>query len=340
MMPLEKTQVNGEVVGLNGALHVLACLREADQFVMCAHEKPDGDVLGSGFALGLALKSLTKRVVYFLDDEVPKNLQFLPESELTQRTFEGGSADAVFVFLDMSDKSRAGGALQWVPADRIMNIDHHLGNKRFGRWNYVLESEAATGSLILNLIVGLGVPVTAELATCLLTTIISDTGCFMYSNASPHTIRLASSLMEAGADKEKITDHLYQQRSFQGQKVLGRALDTAALTDDGICYSVVTQAMLQEFGACHEDLEDVVGALRAIEGCDVAVLLKETPELDFRLSLRSRGRLNVMKIAKTLGGGGHFRAAGASVAGPVDAAIERVLLAVRNEMHARSRDAV
>jgi len=323
----------------DGAADVLACLRGHERFVMCAHEKPDGDVLGSGYALGLALKSLGKRVAYFLDDDIPKNLRFLPEWRHSQRTFDGIDGDALFIFFDMSDQSRAGHALQWVPKERIVNIDHHLGNKHFGRWNYVNETEAATGSLVLGLILSLGAPVTTDIATCLLATLISDTGCFQYSNASPHTMRLGAALIEAGADKDLITEQLYYTRTFAGQKVLGRALEAAQLTDDGICYSVVTQSMLDEFGATHEDLEDVVGALRVVEQCEVAALFKEAEDGIFRLSMRSRGRFNVMEVARALGGGGHFRAAGATVPGPRDAAIAKVLNAIRVEMANEARAA-
>src|SRR5579872_3509949 len=313
---------------------VLEALREHRHFVMCAHEKPDGDVLGSGFALGLALRALGKDVKYFLDDEVPKNLQFLPDSEKTQPTFDGVRDDAIFVFLDMSDQSRAGSALAWVSPERIVNVDHHLGNRRFGRWNYVLESEAATGVLILNLITALHQPITPDIATCLLTTLISDTGCFLYSNARPNTLRLAAALVNVGANKDLITEQLYQTRTFSGQKVLGRTLELAVLTDDGICYSVVSQALLEEFGATHEDLEDVVGALRAVDRCEVAALLKESDDGSYRLSLRSRGRFNVMRMAQRLQGGGHFRAAGATLSGPFEAALSRMLEAVRLEMAA------
>jgi phosphoesterase RecJ-like protein len=333
------TTTNGSSAPPPGAKGVLECLRSNRQFVMCAHEKPDGDVLGSGFALGMALKRIGKDVCYFLDDDVPANLRFLPESQLTQRTFDGVADDAIFVFLDMSDQWRAGKALNWVPPERIINIDHHLGNHRFGRWNLVVESEAATGSLALGLIVALGVPITPDIATCLLAAIISDTGCFMYSNADPHTIRLAASLMEAGAQKDRINEQLYQTRTFSGQKVLGRALDTATLTDDGICYSVVTRAMLEEFGATYEDLEDVVGALRAVDRCEVSALLKEAPDGTFRVSMRSRGRINVMAAAKKLGGGGHFRAAGATINASQDQALSDVLAAIRAEMAEAARAA-
>ncbi|MDQ6780820.1 MAG: bifunctional oligoribonuclease/PAP phosphatase NrnA [Candidatus Eremiobacteraeota bacterium] len=327
------TTTNGRASGVADPT-LVACFRDHRQFVMCAHEKPDGDVLGSGFALGLALSAMGKDVKYFLDDEVPKNLQFLPNAEKTQRTFEDVGEDAVFVFLDMSDQSRAGQALQWVPAERIVNVDHHLGNRRFGRWNYVLEAEAATGVLVLNLIAALGEKITPDIATCLLTTLISDTGCFLYSNAKPHTLRLAAALVNVGANKDLITEQLYQTRTLSGQKVLGRTLDEAVLTDDGICYSVVSQALLEEFGATHEDLEDVVGALRAVDRCEVAALLKESPDGSYRLSLRSRGRFNVMSMAKRLDGGGHFRAAGATLPGPLPSALSRTLEAVRVEMAA------
>ncbi|HXW50947.1 MAG TPA: bifunctional oligoribonuclease/PAP phosphatase NrnA [Candidatus Acidoferrales bacterium] len=317
-----------------GPAAVLEALREHRHFVMCAHEKPDGDVLGSGFALGLALKAMGKTVHYFLDDEVPRNLRFLPDADKTQRALVGVDKDALYVFMDMSDRARADEALASVPQDRIVNIDHHLGNKRFGRWNYVVEAEAATGILVLNLISGLRQTITKDIATCLLTAVISDTGCFMYSNATPSTLRVAATLMDLGADKDLITEQLYQTRSFSGQKILGRVLDDFVLTDDGICYSAVSQTLLEEFGATHEDLEDVVGALRAVDHCEVAALLKESPDGSYRLSLRSRGRVNVMEAARALGGGGHFRAAGATLPGPFAHALERMLGAVRAEMDA------
>ncbi len=328
------TKSNGQPGEAPGG-DVLEALRSHRQFVMCAHENPDCDVLASGFALGLALKRLGKDVKYFLDDDVPRNLTFLPESGLTQRNFDGVADDALFIFFDMSDQARAGKALAWVPHERIVNIDHHLSNTRFGRWNYVREHEAATGVLVLHLIVGLHVEVSKDIAECLLSAILSDTGCFMYSNATPDTLRIGAALIEAGADKDRITEQLYQTRTFAAQKILGRTLDAAVLTDDGICYSVVTQAMLADIGADSEDLEEVVGALRAVDRSQVAALLKEQPDGTFRLSLRSRGRVNVMAIAKALGGGGHFRAAGAPLSGPADAALAKVLSAVRAQMAVR-----
>jgi phosphoesterase RecJ-like protein len=168
-----------------------------------------------------------------------------------------------------------------------------------------------------------------------LSAILSDTGCFRYSNATSDTLRIGAALIDAGADKDRITEQLYQTRTFAAQKILGRTLDAAVLTDDGICYSVVTQAMLTGIGADNEDLEEVVGALRAVDRSQVAALLKEQPDGTFRLSLRSRGRVNVMAIAKALGGGGHFRAAGAPLSGPADAALAKVLSAVRAEMAVR-----
>jgi phosphoesterase RecJ-like protein len=333
-MNAKPASADGRLTPAQGAAAVISALREHRHFVMCAHEKPDGDVLGGGFALGLALKALGKMVYYFLDDEVPRTLRFLPDADKVQRTFDGIPEDALYVFIDMSDRARAGEALAWVPQSQLINIDHHLGNKRFGRWNYVSEAEAAAGVLVLNVITGLGLAVDAAIATCILTAIISDTGCFMYSNADPGTLRLAAALQNLGADKDLIVEHLYQTRSARGQKILGRVLDDFVLTDDGICYSSVSQPMLKEFGATHEDLEDVVGALRAVEHCEVAALLKESPDGSYRLSLRSRGRVNVMEAAKALGGGGHFRAAGATLEGPLPSALKRMLEAVRAEMAA------
>ncbi|MBV8602270.1 MAG: DHH family phosphoesterase, partial [Candidatus Eremiobacteraeota bacterium] len=172
------------------AQEVVAELLRRTHFVMVSHQKPDGDTLGAGLALGLALKQLGKRVWYFQDETIPRNLRFLPDSELVTRALPPDlPADALFVFCDMSNTARGGESLPPLRRENILDIDHHLGNERFGAFNYVLETECSTGTCVMRLLRELPVTITPEIATCLLTTIMTDTGGFMHSNTTADVLR-------------------------------------------------------------------------------------------------------------------------------------------------------
>jgi bifunctional oligoribonuclease and PAP phosphatase NrnA len=306
-------------------------LRKRDSFVMVSHVKPDGDTLGSGLALGIALKRLGKRVAYFQQDSVPRNLRFLPDADLVSKDLPPDlPADTLYVFCDMSDRSRAGELLGPVERENVLDIDHHLGNSRFGKLNFVLESECSTGSAIMHLLRGLGVPVDGAIATCILATVMTDTGGFMHSNTTPAALELAAELMRAGADKEEITEEIFLRKRVAATKLLGRIIDAMRFEHDGrYCYSYVDDAMLAATGADGEDTEDVVNTLLGQDGVDVAALFKAI-DGEIRISLRSGGRLNVQAAAQRLGGGGHYRASGLTYRGPLDdafAAVEGALVA-------------
>lgn len=304
---------------------VVAELRKRPAFVMVSHVKPDGDTLGAGLALGLALKRLGKRVHYFQQDPVPRNLRFLPDSEFVTRDVpQDLPADTLWVFCDMSDTARAGEFLPEIDRRNVLDIDHHLGNSNFGFLNYVLPHECSTGTCVMHLMRGLGVEVDEAIATCLLTTIMTDTGGFMHSNTTPEVLMLSAELMNAGANKEQITDEIFANKRLAALKLLGRALDEAQVAHDGrYVWSFVDEAMLAECHADGEDTEEIVGHLRSIEGVEVAALFKAY-DGDVRVSLRSNGRINVQAAASRLGGGGHFRASGLTFNGPLAAAVTAV----------------
>lgn len=306
-------------------------LRRRGSFVMVSHVKPDGDTLGSGLALGLTLKRLGKRVSYYQQDCVPRNLRFLPDAELVTRELPPDlPVDTLYVFCDMSDHTRAGELLGPVERDNMLDIDHHLGNALFGKLNYVLENECSTGSAIMHLLRGLEVPIDRPIATCILATIMTDTGGFMHSNTTPATLELAAELMRLGADKEEITEEIFLRRRVAATKLLGRIIDAMRFERDGrYCYSYVDDAMLTDTGADGEDTEDIVNTLLGQDGVDVAALFKAI-EGEIRVSLRSSGRLNVQAAAQRLGGGGHFRASGLTCHGSLQeafAAVEAALAA-------------
>lgn len=290
-----------------------------------SHVKPDGDTLGAGLALGSALKSLGKRVGYFQQDPVPRNLRFLVDSELCSREIPADlPADTLWVFGDMSDTSRAGEYLPAIDRANVLNIDHHLGNSRFGALNYVLETEASTGTCVMHLLRALNVKITPAIATALLTTIMTDTGAFMHTNTTTAVLALSAELMELGADKPLITEEIFANKRFAAIKILGLALSKAKVEDNGrYCYTYVTQAMLDECGADGEDTEEIVQHLRSVEGVEAAALFKDYDGA-IRVSLRSSGKINVMEAAAALNGGGHFMAAGLTYDGDLQAAFAGV----------------
>ncbi len=304
---------------------VVAELKRRTHFVTVSHVKPDGDTLGAALALGMALKSLGKHVWYFQEGEVPRNLKFLPESDsVTNRLPTDLPADTLFVFGDMSNPSRAGESLPKLKRENILDIDHHLGNEHFGAFNYVVEDECSTGTCVLRLLKQLGAQITPEIATCLLTTIMTDTGGFMHSNTTAEVLRTSAWLVDLGADKERVTQEIFANKRFAAQKLLGAVLSRAVLDDAGrYCWAVIDQQLIDELGADYEDTEDIVNQLLAIEGVEVAALFKDF-EGAVRVSLRSTGRVNVQAAAGRIGGGGHFRASGLTYPGNIQEAIAGV----------------
>jgi phosphoesterase RecJ-like protein len=304
---------------------VVAELLKRPAFVMVSHVKPDGDTLGAGLALGLALKKLGKRVHYFQQDPVPRNLRFMADTQYVSRDVPADlPADTLWVFGDMSNTSRAGEFLPKIDRKNILDIDHHLGNEHFGELNYVLTHECSTGTCVMHLLRGLGVEIDADIATCLLTTIMTDTGGFMHSNTTPDVLTLSAELMRLGANKEEITQEIFANKRLAALKLLGRALDESKVEYDGrYIWSYVDDAMLTACKADGEDTEEIVNHLRSVEGIEVAALFKHF-DGEIRVSLRSSGRVNVQAAAARLGGGGHFRASGLTFVGPLQDAVVAV----------------
>jgi phosphoesterase RecJ-like protein len=324
-------------VQASGAVHpsatteeVVAELRRRPAFVFASHVKPDGDTLGAGLALGIALKGLGKRVLYFNQDPVPRNLRFLPDSQYVGRDVPADlPKDTLWVFGDMSDYTRAGEFLPAIERENMLNIDHHLANSRFGKLNYILETEASTGTCVLRILRAMGIRITPDIATCILTTIMTDTGSFMHNNTTADVLRMSAEMMDLGADKMLITEEIFANKRFAATQLVGNALSSARLEEEGrYCWTVVDEAMLAACGADGEDTEEIVQHLRAVEGVEAAALFKAYDGA-VRVSLRSGGRINVQAAASTLGGGGHFMASGLTYPGTLDEAIHGVRAALK-----------
>ncbi len=311
---------------------VVAELRKRSHFVFVSHVKPDGDTLGAGLALGIALRNMGKHVNYFNQDPVPRNLRFLPDADRVARALPADlPADALWVFCDMSDTGRAGEYLPKIERENVLDIDHHLGNTNFGALNYVLSDECSTGTCVLKLLKAMDAPITPEIATNLLTTIMTDTGGFIHSNTTADVLRVSAELMDLGASKVDVTEQIFANKRFAATRLVGAATAAARLEENGkYCWSVVDDEMLAKYQADGEDTEEIIQHLRAVEGVEVAALFKAY-DGEIRVSLRGNGRVNVQLAAARLNGGGHHRAAGLSHDGPLPEAIEDVRKALHAE---------
>lgn len=301
-------------------------LAEARQVVLACHVSPDGDALGSMLGLGLFLKRLGKQVWMSWGSEevvVPAAFGFLPGLD------DICSPDAVpdnpetFVALDCGDVSRLSVlGPKFTGAKTTINIDHHVSNDDYADINLVDSSAASSSELVYGLIRRMGGDLDKDLATCLYTGVVTDTGRFQYSNTTAGTLRVAADLISAGADHVTIGEDVYESAPFALLRVLGKMFDRARLVD-GIVYSWVELADLGDLSM--EDTDDLIDALRAVREAEVALLLKERPEGGWKGSLRSRSDLDVAEVARALGGGGHVKAAGFVQEGEPEEVVKRIL---------------
>ncbi|HEX5323887.1 MAG TPA: bifunctional oligoribonuclease/PAP phosphatase NrnA [Capsulimonadaceae bacterium] len=299
----------------------VGAIAAARKIVLACHVNPDGDALGSLLSLGLAIAAAfpKKDLVFLSQDGVPDILRFLPgtervQSETTRKDFD------LAIALDSGDLKRVGPkVLPTISSAPIqMDIDHHVGEGAFGDIRLLDSRASATAEIVFDLIHALEIPITAEIATCLLTGIITDTGSFRYMNVTPRTLRISASLIEAGAAPAEISEQVFDNRPFGATKLMGLALSTLSSTPDGrIVWAHVSHEAFVAAGATDEDTEGFINSIRAVRGADIALLFREIEKGKIRISLRSCEGVDVSKVAAQFGGGGHRMASGCSFRGPL-----------------------
>ena len=304
---------------------VVAALRERERFVVTTHENPDGDALGSLLAVHTALTQLGKDSVMFLENQapLPGEYRFLPFDELV-RALPPDAEERTLVAVDCANESRIGAdpvALHVAPF--TINIDHHHDNSRFGNVNLVVADASSTGEVLRDVFRELDVELTPELAEPLYVALVTDTGRFQYSNTTPKALRLAAELVEAGADVHKVFQDVYENVQFAKLKLLSRALERAAVyAGGGLVVSHLRRTDFADVGAVEPYSEGIIDYLRAVEGAEMAALIREPPRGGSparRVSLRaSHDELDVSAIARLSGGGGHPQAAGFSSDASID----------------------
>jgi bifunctional oligoribonuclease and PAP phosphatase NrnA len=322
---------------------VIAELRAADKLLLTTHENPDGDALGSLLAMQWILEQLGKDSLMFMSpDEFPlpweyrawtfdKRLVGSPPDDIAERTI---------VFLDCGNIDRMPVDFLQVDGLRILNIDHHHDNTRFGTVNLVCSVASSTAEMVWRIAKELDVEITPRIADALYTGLVTDTGRFMYENTSPTAHRMAADLIEAGVEPHQVYRRLFENLPFRRVQLLQRALSSVERVDGG----VITIAHLEkddyaETGAFETDSEGVVDHMRAVEGTAVAVLVRDLLSEDRngmrKVSLRATdGSVDVSRIAREFGGGGHPQAAGFSTGLPYPELVERLRELVREQQTA------
>lgn len=308
---------------------VVEAVREGKRFLLSLHRQPDGDSIGASLAIAMGLRQLGKEAIVATPDPIPSVYGFLPGREVVQPWEEvTGTFDAVLLF-DCADEDRTGAPKPLKDyAPLVINVDHHATNRGYGDITFIDPLAAAVAEIALRLLDELRVVLEPDIALCLYTAIVTDTGSFRYASTSPQTHRIAARLLDAGLDPGEISEHLFEQNEAAGLKLLARALSGLKFGADGRLAMVsLSREDMEQAGAGAAEAESlgIVNYARSIRGVEVGVLLRQDKD-GVKASLRSRGAVDVAQVAFALGGGGHSRAAGVSLPGKTLQEAETIVL--------------
>ena len=310
---------------------ILRVLNEGERFVVCSHSRPDGDAVGSMLAFGMLLEQMGKHADLVTADRIPAVYRRLPGADRIQTVLgvHGYYDAAILLECDGLERTR----LHGLDAYLLVNIDHHVSGCEYADLNWIADDAASVGELVYRLVKAAGARVTPEMATCLYTTVLTDTGGFCYGALGAQTFELARELATAGADPIQIARDVYFSAPASKVMLLGAALSNLS-REWRLAWLWVTQQDMARTQAMEEDCEGIVNFALGIAGVEAAVFLRELPEGQIRLSLRGKGDVNVAAIAEKLGGGGHENAAGCTLDGPLSRALEQILGPLRAAVHA------
>jgi phosphoesterase RecJ-like protein len=305
---------------------VLKHIEQRSRFVLTSHARPDGDAIGSALACGQILRAMGKEAEVVLHDGVPRIYRPLPFADkvVQAERVNGNYEAAIILECDSIQRTR----LLGLEKRFLISIDHHVSGRPFAHVNWIDPKAVATAEMVYRLAREAGVKISPEIATCLYTAVLTDTGSFMFEGTNEHTFALARELVLAGADPARCARSVYFGHSTAKMRLLGAALSNLH-REGSLAWISVSQEQMESCHAKEEDCEGLVNYALSIQDVEVAVFFRELPGGRFRVSLRSKGDLNVAAVAERFGGGGHQCASGCSVDGPLSVATARVLAELR-----------
>lgn len=305
---------------------ILKQIEQRQRFLLTSHARPDGDAVGSALACSQILRLMGKEAEVVLRDGVPRIYQPLPfaDTVVTAERVNGKYEAAIILECDSIQRTR----LQGLEDRFLINIDHHVSGRPFAHVNWIDPKAVATAELVYKLAGEAGVKISPEIATCIYTAVLTDTGSFMFEGTNEHTFALARELVLAGADPAHCARNVYFGHSTAKMRLLGAALSN--LHREGpLAWIWVTREQMEQAGAKEEDCEGLVNYALSIHDVEVAAFFRELSDGRFRVSLRSKGQLNVSTVAQQFGGGGHECASGCALDGPLSIAVSRVVEQLR-----------
>ncbi|MCL6558345.1 MAG: bifunctional oligoribonuclease/PAP phosphatase NrnA [Firmicutes bacterium] len=313
---------------MNSLVEIAGAINRAKKVLVSGHVMPDGDSLGSVLAMGLVLKSLGKQVTMAGPDRVPAVYEFLPGAKDFQVVPPAAGDFDTFITLDCSVPERLGKGFTEIISQEIIaiNIDHHAGSTSFGHYRYIDPLAAATGEILFDLFDLMKIELTQDVAVCLYTAISTDTGSFQYESTTSLTHRRVARLIEAGVPVAEINALIHEEKPLAALRLLGAALSTLRLSDCGrAAWMTVTREDMNKIGADDEHADGLVNYARSVMGVEIGILFRELVPGKYKLSFRSKGSVDVNRLASVFGGGGHRRAAGCVLEGVFDDLQKRVI---------------
>lgn len=301
---------------------ILEVLRRGQRFLVCSHARPDGDALGSMLACSMLLEQMGKQADVVTADHVPMLYRRMPGASRIRSTQKISDPYDAVILLECDGLARAG--IEGLENKFLINIDHHVSGRGYAHVNWIDCEAPSVGEMVYRLARAAGANLTPEMASCLYTTLLTDTGGFSYGSIRAATFELARELVTTGADPVRIAQDVCFSAPMSKMLLLGAALSN--LQREGrVAWLWVTHQDMVRTCAVDEDCEGIVNFAIGIADIEAAVFLRELPEGHIRMSLRSKGKLNVAELAGRLGGGGHENAAGCTVDGPLGRALDEIL---------------
>lgn len=311
---------------------ITAELKKAKSVLIFSHNRPDGDTVGSATALRLALSKLNIPTDLVCANDIPEKLRYIKSVEHYNKQIPNGEYSA-FVAVDMANEFMFTELYSAFSKHKnTFNIDHHISNSRYAKFNYV-EEASATCEIICKIILELGVKIDGEIANSLLTGIVTDTGAFHHSNVTSQTLTIASSLLESGADLHFIMKRNFKDQPKERAILYGKVISKMRLLLDGeLGVLVITKKDIEESGAVDNMTEGFIDYPMTVDTVQVALSLLETGKNRYKISLRSKGKVDVNEIASIYGGGGHILASGAVINGYLEDIIDKLTFNVKQRL--------